>query len=82
MAVDLRTEGTLLLALTGDDQSRLKHVLAFQKSLGLPLEWLTTAEVRRREPHLTPTHFRCDLQSAGPSGRQSRRCRRAARSAR
>jgi glycine oxidase len=55
LAVDLRTEGTLLLALTGDDQSRLKHVLAFQKSLGLPLEWLTTAEVRRREPHLTPT---------------------------
>jgi len=55
MVVDLRTEGTLLLGLTGDDQSRLKHVLAFQKSLGLPLEWLTTAEVRRREPHLTPT---------------------------
>ncbi|MGH6783753.1 MAG: NAD(P)/FAD-dependent oxidoreductase, partial [Sphingomicrobium sp.] len=55
VAVDLRTEGTLLLALTGDDQSRLKHVLAFQKSLGLPLEWLSTAEVRRREPHLTPT---------------------------
>jgi glycine oxidase len=54
LAVDLRTEGTLLLALTGDDQSRLKHVLAFQKSLGLPLEWLTIAEVRRREPHLTP----------------------------
>lgn len=55
LAVDLRTEGTLLLALTGDDQSRLKHVLAFQKSLGLPLEWLTTAEVRVREPHLTPS---------------------------
>jgi glycine oxidase len=55
IAVDLRTEGTLLLALTGDDQSRLKHVLAFQKSLGLPLEWLTTAEVRQREPHLTPS---------------------------
>jgi glycine oxidase len=55
IAVDLRTEGTLMLALTGDDQSRLKHVLAFQQSLGLPLEWLTTAEVRRREPHLTPT---------------------------
>jgi len=54
LPVDLRTEGTLLLALTGDDQSRMKHVLSFQKSLGLPLEWLTTAEVRRREPHLTP----------------------------
>jgi glycine oxidase len=55
LPVDLRTEGTFLLALTGDDQSRLKHVLAFQKSLGLPLQWLTTAEVRKREPHLTPT---------------------------
>jgi glycine oxidase len=55
LPVDRRTEGTLLLALTGDDQSRLKHVLSFQKSLGLPLEWLTTAEVRRREPYLTPT---------------------------
>jgi glycine oxidase len=55
MSVDMRTEGTLLLALTGDDQSRLKHVLAFQKSLGLPLEWLTATEARRREPHLTPT---------------------------
>ena len=55
MSVGLRAEGTLLLALTGDDQSRLKHVLAFQQSLGLPLEWLTTAEVRRREPHLTPS---------------------------
>jgi glycine oxidase len=55
LALHLRTEGTLLLALTGDDQSRLKHVLAFQKSLGLPLEWLTSAEVRRREPHLTPS---------------------------
>jgi glycine oxidase len=55
MSVGLRAEGTLLLALTGDDQSRLKHVLAFQQSFGLPLEWLTTAEVRRREPHLTPS---------------------------
>jgi glycine oxidase len=55
MDVGMRTEGTLLLALTGDDQTRLKHILAFQKSLGLPLEWLTTAEVRRREPHLTPS---------------------------
>jgi glycine oxidase len=55
MSVDMRTEGTLLLALTGDDQSRLKHILAFQKSLGLPLDWLTAAEVRRREPHLAST---------------------------
>jgi glycine oxidase len=52
MPVDLRTEGTLVLAVTADDQARLKHLLTFQDSLGLPLEWLSAAEVRRREPHL------------------------------
>lgn len=55
LSVGLRTEGTLLLALTADDRARLKHLLAFQTSLGLPLEWLSAAEVRRREPHLAPT---------------------------
>src|SRR5262249_55402992 len=50
--VELRREGTLSLALTADDQARLMHDLAFQKKLGLPLEWLTAAETRRREPHL------------------------------
>lgn len=54
MPVGLRTEGTLLLALTADDQARLKHLLAFQASQGLPLQWLSAAEVRRREPHLAP----------------------------
>jgi glycine oxidase len=52
LSVDLRREGTLLLALTADDQKRLHHHLAFQQGLGLPLEWISAAEVRRREPHL------------------------------
>jgi glycine oxidase len=52
LSVDLRREGTLLLALTADDQKRLHHHLAFQQALGLPLEWISAAEVRRREPHL------------------------------
>ena len=50
--VELRREGTLLVALTADDQARLTHDLAFQKHLGLPLEWISAAETRRREPHL------------------------------
>jgi glycine oxidase len=54
MAVDLRREGTLVVALTVDDQSRLSHRLAFQKSLGLPVEWMSATEIRRREPHLAP----------------------------
>jgi glycine oxidase len=50
--VELRTEGTIMVALTADDQARLQHHLVFQRKLGLPLEWITAAETRRREPHL------------------------------
>jgi glycine oxidase len=50
--VELRTEGTLIVALTADDQARLQHHLVFQHKLGLPLQWITAAETRRREPHL------------------------------
>jgi glycine oxidase len=50
--VGLRSEGTLVVALTSDDQARLSHQLVFQQKLGLPLQWITAAETRRREPHL------------------------------
>jgi glycine oxidase len=50
--VELRTEGTLVVALTADDQARLAHHLVFQQQLGLPLQWISAAECRRREPHL------------------------------
>jgi glycine oxidase len=50
--VGLRLEGTLVVALTSDDQARLSHQLTFQQKLGLPLQWISAAETRRREPHL------------------------------
>jgi glycine oxidase len=50
--VELRPEGTLVVALTADDQARLSHLLVFQQKLGLPLQWISAAETRRREPHL------------------------------
>jgi glycine oxidase len=50
--VGLRPEGTLVVALTADDQARLSHQLVFQQKLGLPLQWISAAETRRREPHL------------------------------
>ena len=50
--VELRQEGTLVLALTVDDQAEAAHRLDFQKKLGLPLEWLSAAQTRAREPHL------------------------------
>ena len=52
LTVDLRTEGTLVVAPTADDQVRLRHQLQFQHNLGLPLELISAAEARRREPHL------------------------------
>ena len=53
--VELRTEGTLIVAVTGDDRAQLMHHLALQEKLNLPVEWLTASEVRRREPHLATT---------------------------
>jgi glycine oxidase len=50
--VELGQEGTLVLALTADDQAEAAHRLDFQKKLGLPLEWLSAAQTRAREPHL------------------------------
>jgi glycine oxidase len=50
--VELRREGTLVLALTADDQAEIFHRLEFQKTLDLPLEWLSAADTRKREPHL------------------------------
>ncbi len=52
LSVDLRESGTLVVALNADDAAKLRHQHAFQQSLGLPVEWLTGAEARRREPHL------------------------------
>jgi glycine oxidase len=52
MEVGLRSEGTLVVALTADDQARLNHQLVFQQKLGLPLQWISAADTRRREPHL------------------------------
>lgn len=52
MSVDLREEGTLVVALTRDDVAQLRFNHDFQRSLGIALEWLSPAEARRREPHL------------------------------
>jgi glycine oxidase len=52
--VDLRREGTLVVALNRDDLDVLRHKYEFQRSLGIPLEWLSGAATKEREPHLHP----------------------------
>ena len=73
---------------TADDQARLNHQLVFQQKLGLPLQWISAAETRRREPHLAGKLAGAVFSPEDHSGRQpqarSRRCalppRRRARS--
>lgn len=53
-SVDLRNDGTLVVALNRDDVETLRHKYEFQRSLGIPLEWLSGAAAKEREPHLHP----------------------------
>ena len=54
LALGLRQEGTLVVALTRDDVEQLRFSFDFQRRLGIELEWLSGREVRAREPHLHP----------------------------
>ncbi|HYG91617.1 MAG TPA: glycine oxidase ThiO [Azospirillum sp.] len=53
-SVELRTEGTLVIGHTADDMARLRFLHEFQIGLGLPIELLSGAETRKREPYLQP----------------------------
>lgn len=53
-SVGYRTEGTLAVALDLDDRAVLSDLQAFQTSLGLDVEAVTSREARRLEPMLDP----------------------------
>ncbi|MEU8188643.1 glycine oxidase ThiO [Micromonospora carbonacea] len=52
--VDLgyRTEGTLVVGLTGDDLAEARRLWSYQRDLGLPISPLRPSELRDREPAL------------------------------
>lgn len=52
--VGLRTEGTLSVAFDEDDRRALTEVVAWQRTLGLDSDWLTSRECRELEPFLSP----------------------------
>jgi glycine oxidase len=54
IGIGYREEGTLAVALTRDDVERLRFAFEFQRSCGIQLEWLSSVEGRRLEPHLRP----------------------------
>jgi glycine oxidase len=55
MAVDYRTEGTLMVALDHDDAERLKFHYELQCRSGLEVQQLSGYEARQMEPHLSRT---------------------------
>ncbi len=54
IAIDYRTEGTLVVAHDRDDVERLRFRYDYLSDLGLELEWISGGEAREREPHLAP----------------------------
>ena len=52
--VELRTEGTISIALSQDDLGRLRQTYALQQQLGVDSRWLSRAEALEHEPYLNP----------------------------
>jgi len=52
--VELRTEGTISIALSQDDLGRLRQTYALQQQLGVASRWLSRAEALEHEPYLNP----------------------------
>jgi glycine oxidase len=53
-SIGYRTEGTLLVALTADDQAEVDRHVAYYRRAGAPIEPLTGRQLREREPLLSP----------------------------
>jgi glycine oxidase len=49
-----RESGALVVAADRDDAEQLRRLHAFQRSLGLDVQWLASRECRRVEPGLSP----------------------------
>jgi glycine oxidase len=52
MTVDYRTEGTLEVAMDGDQVRHIRDRYTYLQNLGLHMTWLSAAECRAHEPYL------------------------------
>ncbi|MBB5871501.1 glycine oxidase [Allocatelliglobosispora scoriae] len=52
--IGYRECGSLMVGLTGDDHAEIQRSASYQESLGLPVERLSGAGLRSREPMLAP----------------------------
>ena len=51
--IGYRTEGTLYVATTPDEQASLQRLFNYQQRQHLPTEWLTGYQARKLAPHLS-----------------------------
>ena len=79
-SVELRREGTLMVALNRDDTAQLRYTYDFQRAHGIALDWLNGAETRGREPFLHP-HLAAAVYSAADHQVENRKLVRALRMA-
>ncbi len=79
-SVELRQEGTLVIALNRDDVAQLRNSYDFQRAQGIALDWLSGAEARKREPFLQPS-LAAAVFSAGDHQVENRKLVRALRTA-
>jgi glycine oxidase len=79
-SVELRQEGTLMVALNRDDAAQLRYTYEFQRAQGIALDWLSGAQARQREPFLHP-NLAAAVFCAGDHQVENRKLVRALRAA-
>jgi len=79
-SVELRQEGTLMVALNRDDAAQLRYTYDFQRNHGIALQWLSGGEARQREPFLHP-NLAAAVYCAGDHQVENRKLVRALRAA-
>jgi glycine oxidase len=79
-SVELRREGTLMVALNRDDAAQLRYTYDFQRTHGIALDWLTGVQARQKEPHLHP-NLAAAVYCAGDHQVENRKLVRALRAA-
>lgn len=52
--VGYRADGTIVVALTRDDERRLRFIHDYHTRAGIEVSWLRGGEVREKEPYLNP----------------------------
>jgi len=50
--IDYQDDGTMMLATTKDDLSQIEFLYNYQQGIGVDVEWLTSRQVNKMEPHL------------------------------